>query len=645
MTENVKKIYQFLREVGLTHAGAVGMLANMYAESKCDPLCVEALLIQRYKEEHFLKWDYGLYDENTYKQYWSYYDAGAISQDEFISPRQYTGASHQYGAGICQWTSHSRKKKWISIAKDSNAKLTDLGVQLNLLYWELKNTYSDVYRVLHSTINIQIATNYVLRNFEAPAHAASLLPTRLKYATDIDNYLKADTAKPAGGATVKKASDLDPDDWIVAVKAVAEYARVHNYTYGDSHATPPTADKKISCDRLVTRALWDRGFTDQPVSTTTTSGITVGSMDKYLVNHGFEKGTSFSDIRKGSIVVVGDTVPRHTFVTVSYDPNTKTFVKYDCGSQARINTKQPFTEKWAYQKLFAVYNIPQKKSQNGGGKVSAFSPDKVIQIAKNEVGYLEKKSNAQLDSKTGNAGQGNYTKYWRDLKPSFQGEAWCDCFVDWCFFKAYGKTDAQTLECGGFGEYYTPSSAQHYKDAGRYDKTPKIGDQIFFKNSSRICHTGIVYAVANGKVYTIEGNTSGGSDVIPNGGGVCMKSYATGNSRIAGYGHPRYNASATPTKPVSSIPTQTSNGTVSGYMFQPNDVKLGSTGNSVLLLQEILYARKLYTGGLTRTADGALVTAINAYQSQRRKQGIELGSNGKNDGICGKKMWADIVAL
>ena len=37
--------------------------------------------------------------------------------------------------------------------------------------------------------------------------------------------------------------------------------------------------------------------------------------------------------------------------------------------------------------------------------------DKVINIALNEVGYLEKKSNAHLESKTENAGYANYTKY------------------------------------------------------------------------------------------------------------------------------------------------------------------------------------------------------------------------------------------
>ena len=42
--------------------------------------------------------------------------------------------------------------------------------------------------------------------------------------------------------------------------------------------------------------------------------------------------------------------------------------------------------------------------------------DKLIATAEAEIGYLEKKSNKDLDDKTANAGSSNYTKYNRDLK-------------------------------------------------------------------------------------------------------------------------------------------------------------------------------------------------------------------------------------
>lgn len=167
--------------------------------------------------------------------------------------------------------------------------------------------------------------------------------------------------------------------------------------------------------------------------------------------------------------------------------------------------------------------------------------ESVIHIAKEERGYLEKASARDLDSKTANAGKNNFTKYARDLYPALQGQPWCDMFVDWCFVQAFGQVSARQLIGGGFSAY-TPTSAQYYKNQGRYHKSnPQPGDQIFFRNSQRIYHTGIVEKVSGGRVYTIEGNTSAGAAVIPNGGAVCKKSYAVGASGIDGYGRPDWN--------------------------------------------------------------------------------------------------------
>lgn len=172
--------------------------------------------------------------------------------------------------------------------------------------------------------------------------------------------------------------------------------------------------------------------------------------------------------------------------------------------------------------------------------------DKVIKIALAEEGYLEKKSNSQLYNKTANAGSANYTKYGKemhDIYPSVMDfpAAWCDAFVDWCFYKAYGVATAKSLIGGNFNDY-TVSSAQLYKDKKAwYTSNPQIGDQIFFKNNKRICHTGLVYNVDSTYVYTIEGNTSGASGVIANGGGVCRKKYKLTDSAIAGYGRPKYD--------------------------------------------------------------------------------------------------------
>lgn len=47
--------------------------------------------------------------------------------------------------------------------------------------------------------------------------------------------------------------------------------------------------------------------------------------------------------------------------------------------------------------------------------------DKLILVARKEIGYMEKKSLKNLDSKKANAGYGNYTKYSRDAASLLSG--------------------------------------------------------------------------------------------------------------------------------------------------------------------------------------------------------------------------------
>lgn len=171
--------------------------------------------------------------------------------------------------------------------------------------------------------------------------------------------------------------------------------------------------------------------------------------------------------------------------------------------------------------------------------------EKLLAIASNEVGYLEKKNGNSLYGKTTNAGSANYTKYGYEMHKLYPTTmdypaAWCDCFVDWCFVQAFGKDIAMKM-LHRFDDY-TVNSAGYYKNNKEWYKSPKVGDQIFFTNSSGgICHTGIVYAVDSTNVYTIEGNTSSSSGVVENGGCVRKKSYKLNYNRIAGYGRPNYS--------------------------------------------------------------------------------------------------------
>lgn len=175
--------------------------------------------------------------------------------------------------------------------------------------------------------------------------------------------------------------------------------------------------------------------------------------------------------------------------------------------------------------------------------------DKLIQIAKNEIGYLEKASNSQLDSKTANAGENNYTKYWRDVKPSYQGQPWCAGFVSWCFMKAFGQEKAKEL-LKHWPYVYCPTMA----DLFTLNSNPKVGDIVIFYRNGVFAHTGIVIKVSGDRFWTVEGNTSGGSTIIANGGGVCQKSYYNSNLPGTKFCTPNYSL-VKDTTPVSDSDT------------------------------------------------------------------------------------------
>lgn len=171
----------------------------------------------------------------------------------------------------------------------------------------------------------------------------------------------------------------------------------------------------------------------------------------------------------------------------------------------------------------------------------AYTASKLLEIARGELGYKEKETNSQLDNPTANAGDGNWTKYARDLhsagyyQAAKNGYAWCDMWVDWCFWQLAGKdkTKGEYLECqtGLYGAGCEWSS-DCYRRAGRFDKNPKVGDQIFFGKTDAEEHTGIVEKIEGGKVHTIEGNASNM---------VKRCSYSLTSSYIVGYGHPRFD--------------------------------------------------------------------------------------------------------
>lgn len=266
-------------------------------------------------------------------------------------------------------------------------------------------------------------------------------------------------------------------------------------------------------------------------------------------------------------------------------------------------------------------------------------PADIVSIALAEVGYREKASNASLDDKTANAGAANWTKYARDLAAAGyyngnkNGYAWCDVFVDWCFFKAYGAVEGQRIQCQtgplGAGCIY---SAQYYQQKGRYDKSPKVGDQVFFQTGGEIGHTGIVVEVTASTIVTVEGNSSDQ---------VKKNTYNRSNNYIAGYGHPLYSDSAAP-EVETAEPMPTSAEIIVTCLVSLPQVKNGATGAAVKNAQTLLIAKGYPCGGRItagrETADGdfgpTTEKSVKAFQAQKKLTA---------DGIIGAATWKALL--
>lgn len=135
--------------------------------------------------------------------------------------------------------------------------------------------------------------------------------------------------------------------------------------------------------------------------------------------------------------------------------------------------------------------------------------ERLIGTAAEQVGYMGKRSNSQLDEYNSNT-SGKWNKYARDLDAlgdfyngKKNGYDWCDVFVDWCFVTTFGRTLGQKLLCQpdkslGAGTGY---SLKYYQQMGRLFSSPEPGDQIFFGDSKTTWHTGIVSKVENGYVH------------------------------------------------------------------------------------------------------------------------------------------------
>lgn len=159
-------------------------------------------------------------------------------------------------------------------------------------------------------------------------------------------------------------------DLLREAKWVTDYARVNGFVYGDAPINPAINHdaKKVSCDRLCSWVLYRLGFTEgQPER----SGLVVSNIFKWAEERGFQKITDPADLLPGDIIGVrpaknGD-YPEHVYMYAG-EPTGSDCRRYDCGSDKRIQSCQPFTEPLNSSGRFMVAYRPVEQARNTNSK-------------------------------------------------------------------------------------------------------------------------------------------------------------------------------------------------------------------------------------------------------------------------------------
>lgn len=205
--------------------------------------------------------------------------------------------------------------------------------------------------------------------------------------------------------------------------------------------------------------------------------------------------------------------------------------------------------------------------------MSELYPSKMVAWAKAQVGKKENPPGSNKNPYAADMDK-NYPDFFNTKK---QGADWCGVFFCDGMCKNYGESNALKMlylpkkNCAASCRY----AVRYYKAAKAYFSSPKIGDQIFFGKSGSESHTGVVIEVTKSEVITVEGNS---------GNAVKQHRYSLKNSRIAGYGRPKYDKEPVPPTPPSPTPTPGGD-TVDITM---NILKHGSSGAQVKTLQRLL---------------------------------------------------------
>ena len=219
-----------------------------------------------------------------------------------------------------------------------------------------------------------------------------------------------------------------------------------------------------------------------------------------------------------------------------------------------------------------------------------------------------------------------------------QNQPWCGEFVLAAFVECFGVDLALELQCSSRPTSIPLCSAGagNFKQAGRWNVNPQVGDVVFFLVNGAINHTGIVTAVGSGSITCVEGNS---------GDMVSRNTYPLNSPRLAGFGRPRWEIVEKLAEPEETEPVQDQAETpaeetpaASSFAVNLRTLQRGDVSEIVRAAQMLLIGRGWRCGPWG--ADGEFgpdtEDGVRRYQ---RSRGLEA------DGVIGPDTWRALLGV
>lgn len=158
------------------------LIWNFFMDRLGNPYAVAGLMGNLYLESY-------LRANNLQDSSNSYYGISDAEYTRRVDSGEYTNFVYDSdGYGLAQWTYWSRKQTLYNHAKDWNASIGNVVMQMDCLYYEMETTFASVLRDLRNTDNVREASDIVLTRLEGAANQSeSVKALRASYGAQFFN--------------------------------------------------------------------------------------------------------------------------------------------------------------------------------------------------------------------------------------------------------------------------------------------------------------------------------------------------------------------------------------------------------------------------------------------------------------------------